>query len=55
MDQRSPSQQEEDEIFFEAYDNFVEYLKTKTNCSVLHQPQSEADDLIAMWTQEHPR
>ena len=54
MDQRSPSQQEEDEIFFEAYDNFVEYLKTKTNCSVLHQPQSEADDLIAMWTQEHP-
>lgn len=54
MDQRSPSQQEEDEIFFEAYDHFVDYLKTKTNCTVLHQPQSEADDLIAMWTQEHP-
>ena len=36
---------------FEAYDNFVEYLKTKTNCSVLHS-QAEADDLIAMWTQE---
>jgi 5'-3' exonuclease len=55
MDQRSPSQQEEDEIFFEAYDHFVDYLKTKTNCSVLHHPQAEADDLIAMWTQEHPQ
>ena len=35
------AQQEEDEIFFEAYDNFVEYLKTKTNCSVLHLPQRQ--------------
>ena len=46
--------QEEDEIFFEAYDNFVDYLKTKTNCSVLHL-QAEADDLIAMWTQEQSK
>ena len=51
---RSPNQQEEDEIFFEAYEHFIEYLKTKTNCTVLRHPQAEADDLIAMWTQEHP-
>jgi 5'-3' exonuclease len=54
MDQRSPRQQEEDELFFEAYDEMIEFFRNKTNCSVLHHPQAEADDLIAMWTQEHP-
>ena len=53
-DQRSVKEQEDDELFFEAYNDFVEYLDTKTNCSVIQQPNAEADDLIATWIQEHP-
>jgi 5'-3' exonuclease len=30
-------------------------LDTKTNCSVIQQPNAEADDLIATWIQEHPQ
>ena len=55
MDQRSVREQEDDELFFEAYNDFVEYLDSKTNCSVIQQPNAEADDLIATWIQEHPQ
>ena len=34
--------------------NSFEYLDTKTNCTVLQEPQSEADDLIARWIHNHP-
>ena len=53
-DQRTPKEMEDDELFFEAYNDFVEYLDTKTNCSVIQQPNAEADDLIATWIQQHP-
>lgn len=53
-DQRSPKEIEDDEIFFEAYNNLLEYLNTKTNCSVIRQANAEADDLIATWIQTHP-
>jgi 5'-3' exonuclease len=46
--------QEEDRIFWEAFDTFKEFIKDKTNCTVLQNPQLEADDLIAGWIQSHP-
>ena len=53
-DQRSPKEQEDDEIFFEGYNGLVEFFDTKTNTSVIRCECAEADDLIAMWIQSHP-
>jgi 5'-3' exonuclease len=47
-------EQEEDKMFWEAYDDFLTFVKEKTNCTVLHHPQLEADDLIAGFIQSHP-
>ena len=47
-------EQEEDKIFWEAFDTFKEFISDKTNCTVLQNPQLEADDLIAGWIQSHP-
>ena len=54
LDKRSVREQEDDEVFFEAFHDFMEYLDTKSNCSVIQQNNAEADDLIATWIQEHP-
>lgn len=54
-DALTPSQQEEDKIFWETFDEFTGFLREKTNCSVLQHPQLEADDLIAGWIQSHPK
>lgn len=45
---------EEEEVFWEAFDTFKEFVINKTNCTVLHNPNLEADDLIAGWIQSHP-
>ena len=50
----TPQQQEEDEVFWEMFDEFKDFVGNKTNCSVLQHPELEADDLIAGWVQEHP-
>lgn len=47
-------EQEEDEVFWETFDKFKDFVKDKTNCTVLHHPELEADDLIAGWIQNHP-
>ena len=54
MDQRSVKEQEDDELFFEAYDDMIKFFNEKTNCSVIRQEDAEADDLIATWIQQHP-
>jgi 5'-3' exonuclease len=54
MDQRTPKQMEDDELFFEAYDDMIQFFNNKTNCSVIQQSNAEADDLIATWIQQHP-
>jgi len=46
-------EQEEDRVFWEAFDTFKEFITDKTNCTVLQNPQLEADDLIAGWIQSH--
>jgi 5'-3' exonuclease len=47
-------EQEEDKLFWETFDKFKEFIIEKTNCTVLHHPQLEADDLIAGFIQSHP-
>jgi 5'-3' exonuclease len=47
-------EQEEERVFWEAFDTFKNFIADKTNCTVLQNPQLEADDLIAGWIQSHP-
>ena len=49
------SEQEEDRVFWETYDEFTKYLAEQTNCSVIRHPAAEADDIIARWIALHPR
>jgi len=49
----SPTEQEEDRMFWEIFDEFKNFITEKTNCTVLHNPILEADDLIAGWIQQH--
>jgi 5'-3' exonuclease len=53
-DALTPSQQEEDTVFWELFDEFKDFVTDKTNCTVMRHPQLEADDLIAGWVQAHP-
>jgi len=51
---QSPREAEEDRVFWEIFDEFKDFVTTKTNCTVLQNPVLEADDLIAGWIQNHP-
>ena len=51
---QSPREAEEDRVFFEIFDEFKDFVTTKTNCTVMRHPELEADDLIAGWVQAHP-
>ena len=53
-DARTEKEIEEDEVFWETFDNFKDFIDQKTNCTVLQNPKLEADDLIAGWVQAHP-
>ena len=44
----------EDKMFWEAFDQFKQYLMEKTNCTSLRHERCEADDFIARWIQTHP-
>ena len=47
-------EQEEETLFWETFDSFTKYLQEQTNCSVIREPNAEADDLIARWIHLHP-
>ena len=51
---QTETEQEEDRVFWEAFDTFKDFIHEKTNCTVMQHPQLEADDLIAGWIQAHP-
>ena len=51
---QGPKEQEEDRVFWETFDQFKDFIVSKTNCTVLQHPQLEADDLIAGFIQTHP-
>jgi 5'-3' exonuclease len=53
-DALTEKQQEEDTVFWEAFDTFKDFVADKTNCTVLQHRELEADDLIAGWVQAHP-
>ena len=53
-DALSPREAEEDKVFWEIFDEFKDFIHTKTNCTVLQHKQLEADDLIAGFIQNHP-
>jgi len=54
-DAMTPSQQEEDTVFWEIFDEFKDFIHTKTNCTMIQHKQLEADDLIAGWVHNHPK
>lgn len=45
---------EEDKMFWETYESLTKFLSEKTNCSVIRDPNAEADDIIARWIHLHP-
>ena len=49
------TEQEEDRLFWEAFDELKTFLYEKSNCTVLRHEQLEADDLVAGWIQAHPK
>jgi 5'-3' exonuclease len=48
------AEKEENEMFWETYSTFTQFLQEKTNCSVLRNSTAEADDLIARFIHLHP-
>jgi 5'-3' exonuclease len=53
-DAMTAAEQEENKLFWECYDDFVDFIKTKTNVTVLQNNRCEADDLIARWIDRYP-
>lgn len=51
--QQTPEEREGFNMLFSAIDNFMTFVDTKTNSTVLKAPGCEADDFIARWTQRH--
>lgn len=50
----SVKEQEEEALFWEAFNELREFITNKTNCTVLQHERLEADDLIAGFIQQHP-
>lgn len=51
---KTEAEQEEDRLFWEAFDTLQTFIQEKTNCTVLQHSRLEADDLVAGWIQSHP-
>jgi hypothetical protein len=51
---KSMREQEEDKIMFESYDSMIQFLREKTNVTMLRHPEAEADDMIALFIESHP-
>lgn len=47
-------EQEEDQLFWDAFDDLKTFVTEKSNCTVLRHEHLEADDLVAGWIQAHP-
>jgi len=54
VDAMTPMEKEENKIFWECYDDFCDFIRTKTNATVLQNGRVEADDLIARWIDRYP-
>ena len=52
--QKTPKEQEDDAIFYEVYQDFLSFIDEYTNSTILRCPNAEADDMIALWIEQHP-
>lgn len=52
--QKSEKEQEDGKLLLEVYSQFCSYIENKTNISYVRSPNAEADDVIAVWIQNHP-
>jgi 5'-3' exonuclease len=52
--EKSQGDIDDDALFFEALNDFEEFLVNNTNATVLHHGKLEADDLISCWVDAHP-
>ena len=50
----TPTEQAEEQLFYDAFNIFKEFVSTKTNCSILDKAGLEADDLVAGFIEAHP-
>ncbi len=50
---QSEAEQEEDRLFFAAFDDLKKFLFERSNCTVLQHERLEADDFIGGWCQNH--
>jgi 5'-3' exonuclease len=51
----SEAEQEEEKLFWETYEKLTDFLRDKTNCSVIRSENAEGDDVIARWIALHPQ
>ena len=51
---KTEREQQEDQQFWDAFDEFQDFMREKTNVTVLQHSRCEADDFIARWIQQHP-
>jgi 5'-3' exonuclease len=53
-DKMNVREAEEDAEFWKCFDELCQWLREKTNCSVIRVERAEADDIIARWIALHP-
>lgn len=51
---KTKSEIQDDSLYFETMNHFIEFLKKRTNVTVLEAVGCEADDFIARWIDLHP-
>lgn len=54
ISKKTTADKEEMQLFFNMIDTFNDYIKEKTNCTMLQHETCEADDMIARWIQTNP-
>lgn len=52
--EKTKDEQEEMKLLFEMINDFLDFVETKTNSTLLRAHECEADDFIARWIQTHP-
>lgn len=52
--QKTEKEKEESKYFFSETDKFINFIKEKTNATVLKEQMIEGDDFVARWIQTHP-
>ncbi len=52
--EKTKDEQEEMKLLFEMINDFLDFVDTKTNSTLLRAHECEADDFIARWIQTHP-